>query len=316
MGDASLSRKTVDLRRITLLLVDENEQSRSFTRSICRSMHFDDILIAGSSSDALDVLRTKKVGLVLCDSELSPMSAIDFVKKIRSNEAGWLTPSIVPIILLTSEGSPAAFIDARDAGVSDFLVRPLVMQRLMNSVNSIFLSQRPYVKSKNYIGPCRRRKQAPFHGPERRAGFPEKPASLEPAKPAEKKPVVEEPVLHAADTMRLDDIQELFELVRQMKEPDSPMKEIIDRIFQKAHDVKLLGDTYGFPLLNKVGELLCGFIRGADPESFRTLSRLQAVETHAIVMKMIVDSNMHDEGDELAMEVMDELQTMVNKFKV
>lgn len=314
--DPVMGEKKVDLLKIPLLIIDSNELSRSFTRSLCRNMHFGDILIAGNSTDALDLLGTKLVGLVLCDCALKPMDAYSFVRKVRANEERWITDSKVPIIMVDSEGSPAGFMEARDAGVNDYLVRPLVMQRLMNSVSSVLASKQPYIKNKTYIGPCRRRKQTTFIGPERRAGLPPKPASLEPPKLPEKKPAAtlerKEPDIIK---MRLDDIVELFDLVRQMKEPDASMKEIMDRIFIKSGDVKMMGESFGFPLLTKAADLLCAFVKDVEPEAFKTLSRLQAVETHVIVMKMILDSNMHDESDELAMEVIDELQTLVNKFK-
>jgi len=310
-----MGEKKVDLLKIPLLIVDSNELSRGFTRSLCRNMHFGDILIAGNSTDALELLRTKLVGLVLCDGALSPVDAFSFVKKIRANEEKWITESKVPIIMVSSEGSPAGFIEARDAGVNDYLVRPLVMQRFMNSVASVLGAARPYIKNKTYIGPCRRRKQTPFMGPERRAGFPPKPAALEPPRLPEKKPAAAPRKEPDIAKMRLDDIVELFDLVRQMKEPEAAMKEIMDRIYVKSHDVKVMGESFGFPLLTKAADLLCAFVKDAEPEAFKTLSRLQAVETHAIVMKMILDSNMHDESDELAMEVIDELQTLVNKFK-
>jgi len=115
--------------------------------------------------------------------------------------------------------------------------------------------------------------------------------------------------------VRLDDIAEIFELVRALKQPHTPAKPTIERLYTKALDVKGMGNTFGFPLLTKVGELLCGFVWGSDPESFKVLAKLQVVETHAIIMKMIVDQNMHDESDELAKELIGELEVMVEKLK-
>jgi hypothetical protein len=115
--------------------------------------------------------------------------------------------------------------------------------------------------------------------------------------------------------VRLDDIAEIFNLVRAIKQPDAPVKDILEGIYRKSLDVKGMGNTFGFPLLTKVGDLLCDFVRGPNPDSFKVLAKLQVVETHAIIMKMIVDSNMHDEKDELAKELIGELEEMVAKFK-
>jgi two-component system, chemotaxis family, chemotaxis protein CheY len=356
---AAPQNKKVNLRKITILIVDPNEFARTFIRSICRNLHFGNILTTGTTSEAFDLMRANRVQIIVCDWSLEPLSATDFVKQLRSSQD--IPDNAAPVIILTSAGSPEAIVAARDAGVDDYLTRPIVMRRLLNSFVSVLCMPRIYIKSQSYIGPCRRRKKAPFNGTDRRsATAANKNVSVGPSAPllkAEEKTSAaaatapqpdaktaqaggappEEKETDLSDTsldemekageaaiaqesdnyskVRLDDIAEIFNLVRAIKQPDAPMKQILDGIYGKAMDVKGMGNTFGFPLLTKVGELLCGFVRGADPESFKVLAKLQVVETHAIIMKMIVDSNMHDEKDELAVEMIGELLVMVDKFR-
>ncbi|MFA5040196.1 MAG: response regulator [Bdellovibrionales bacterium] len=358
--DAAIAAQTkkINLRKVTVLIVDPNEFARTFIRSICRNLHFGNILTTGTTTEAFELLKKNPVHLVVCDWALAPLSSIDFVKQLRASTQ--LQNSAVPVIILTSTGSPEAIVAARDAGVDDYLTRPIVMRRLLNSFVSVLCMPRVYVKSKTYIGPCRRRKKMPFNGPERRAGWPAKTegtaaAMAPPPKPDEKVSVINTPpveedkttdiaatsadekgaelgdvsldemekageaaIAQEADNyskVRLDDIAEIFNLVRAMKQPDAPIKDILEGIYKKALDVKGMGNTFGYPLLTKVGDLLCGFVWGGNPESFKVLAKLQVVETHAIIMKMIVDSSMHDEKDPLAMEMIEELEVMVKKFK-
>ncbi len=347
------NNKKVNLRKTTILIVDPNEFARTFIRSICRNLHFGNILTASTTTEAFELLKANPVQLIVCDWALEPLSSIDFSKQLRQMKDN--QNCMVPIIILTSSGSPEAIVSARDAGVDDYLTRPIVMKRLLNSFVSVLCMPRTFVRSKTYVGPCRRRKRMAFNGPERRAGWPPKPGQAAAAVPTpmtqpkqdEKITVVTTATIDAKTTesdeadscgssmeemekageaaiqeesanyskVRLDDIAEIFELVRAMKEPHTPMKDTLNRLYTKALDVKGMGKTFGFPLLTKVGDLLCNFIWGADSESFRALTKLQVVETHAIIMKMILDQNMRDETDELAKEMMEELEVMVKKFK-
>lgn len=369
--DIALQQKMkVNLRKVTVLIVDPNEFARTFIRSICRNLNFGNILTTGNTNEAFDLLRTNRVQLIVCDWALTPLSSIDFVRQLRWAQD--ILDNGVPVIILTSTGSSEAIVAARDAGVDDYLTRPIVMRRLLTSFVSVLCSKRVYIRSPNYIGPCRRRRRMPFSGPERRAGWPSKsgdsatfvvaapPSELSRMAQAPSGSVVlskgnenvsvmppseiaatEDPggaangevlsdasldemekageaaIAQEADNyskVRLDDIAEIFELVRQMKQPSTQMKEVLDRIYTKGMDVKGMGNTFGYPLLTRVGDLLCNFVQKSDPESFRVLAKLQVVETHAIIMKMIVDSNMHDEKDPLAEELIAELEVMVSKF--
>ncbi len=342
--EAALAQtKKVNLRKITIMIVDPNEFARTFIRSICRNLHFGNILTTGDTTEAFGLLQKNPVQLIVCDWALAPLSSIDFVKQLR---ASGIPNSAVPVIILTSSGSPEAIIAARDAGVDDYLTRPIVMRRLLNSFVSALCMPRVFVKSKSYIGPCRRRRRMPFNGPEKRTGWPVKTDMAGAGAPAAPQPVEEKEVeaggicaddkgtesvsleemekageaaiAQEADNyskVRLDDIAEIFNLVRAMKQPEAPIRDILEGIYKKAMDVKGMGNTFGYPLLTKVGTLLCDFVWGADPESFKVLAKLQVVETHAIIMKMIVDSSMHDEKDALAVEMIGELEVMVQKFK-
>ncbi len=332
--DEEGAAQRVNLRKTTILIVDSNEFARRFIRSICRNLHFGTILTAANTTEAFDYLNKTSVQLIVCDWTLQPRSSADFVKQLRASQPH--PNSTIPIIVLTSSVSPEAIVAARDSGVDDFLTRPIVMKRLLNSFVSLLCFPRPYIQAPNYIGPCRRRKKVSFDGPERRAltlarKLPAVAAvlqqggggkddvdlsseSLESLEKAGEEAVAQE--AENASKARLDDVNEIFELVRTLKNPESDAKDVVQRLQTKALDVAGMGKTFGFPLLTKAGDLLGTFTGSSgDPESFRVLAKLQVVEAHAIVMKMIIDSNVRDENDPLAGELFGDLVTMVSKFK-
>ena len=96
------------------------------------------------------------------------LDGLDFVRLVRK---GADSPNpYVPIILLTGHTEMHRVLEARDAGVNEILAKPISIKSLFSRIVSIIESPRPFVKSKTYFGPCRRRYQDPnYKGPERRS---------------------------------------------------------------------------------------------------------------------------------------------------
>ena len=58
---------------------------------------------------------------------------------------------------------------ARDAGINEFLAKPVSVKAVMTRLTSVIENPRPYVRTKLYFGPCRRRRAGEYQGPERRS---------------------------------------------------------------------------------------------------------------------------------------------------
>ena len=58
---------------------------------------------------------------------------------------------------------------ARDAGVDEFIAKPVTAKALLARINSIVNHRRPFIRTGRYFGPDRRRKNMPFDGPEKRS---------------------------------------------------------------------------------------------------------------------------------------------------
>jgi len=77
----------------------------------------------------------------------------------------------VPIIMLTGHSEKKRVIAARDAGVTEFLAKPISAKGLYQRVLNVVANPRPFIRTKNYFGPDRRRNANPnYAGPERRKG--------------------------------------------------------------------------------------------------------------------------------------------------
>jgi len=77
----------------------------------------------------------------------------------------------VPIIMITGHTEKARVTAARDAGVTEFLAKPISAKSLYQRIVNVVANPRPFIKTKNYFGPDRRRGvNSNYVGPERRKG--------------------------------------------------------------------------------------------------------------------------------------------------
>jgi DNA-binding response OmpR family regulator len=106
--------------------------------------------------------------IVILDYMLGSEEGVTFARWLR-NAADSPAP-YTPIILLTGHADRAKLIAARDAGVNEFCVKPVTPADLMKRIAWVIDKPRPFVRSADYFGPDRRRRDDPnYNGPERRA---------------------------------------------------------------------------------------------------------------------------------------------------
>ena len=144
----------LDLSPLTVLIVDASRYSRTFIRSALRSFGLRSVLEAEDAPGALAILREHDVDLIVADGAVPPEGGVAFTRLIRSGEA---VPCVqIPVILISGGGEGDAVAAARNAGVNDFLVRPVSASALFRRVRAAAVNPRPFVQTPHYRGPCRR----------------------------------------------------------------------------------------------------------------------------------------------------------------
>jgi two-component system, chemotaxis family, chemotaxis protein CheY len=155
--------------RLKLLVVDDNAHMRKLVSAILRAFGVLDIFEAADGEKAWAMLRETQPDVVVLDWMLEGMSGLDFTIKVRTSPD---TPNpFVPIIMLTGHTHIERVRQARDAGVNEFLAKPVSVSAIFSRLVSVIEHPRPYVRTKSYFGPCRRRRPSDsYGGPERRGG--------------------------------------------------------------------------------------------------------------------------------------------------
>src|SRR5580693_10563340 len=153
--------------RLKVLVVDDNAHMRKLVATILQAFGVSQVYEADSGERAWVVLRESNPDVVVLDWMMEGMSGLDLVQMMRTNPQ---TPNpFVPVIMLTGHTSLDRVRQARDAGVNEFIAKPVSVKTMMQRLVAVIESPRPYVRTKGYFGPCRRRRGADeYRGPERR----------------------------------------------------------------------------------------------------------------------------------------------------
>jgi CheY-like chemotaxis protein len=153
--------------QLRVLIVEDNQHMRSLLRSLLNSVGIRDVVEASSGGSALTLLREKKCDLVLSDLAMKPMDGLEFSRTVRTAEN---SPNpFVPIIMITGHTEKHRVEAARDAGVTEFLAKPITAHSLFSRLAEIVERPRAFVRTEAYFGPDRRRKTLEsYAGPWRR----------------------------------------------------------------------------------------------------------------------------------------------------
>jgi len=161
-----------DFETLKALIVEDNAHMRTLLRSLLNSIGIKDIAEAEQGSAAITALTGRKYDLVLSDLAMKPMDGLEFTHHVR-NDVHSPNP-FIPIIMITGHTEKHRVEAARDAGVTELLVKPVTARNLFTRIAEIVERPRAFVRCDSYFGPDRRRRATEdYTGPWRRKDDPQ-----------------------------------------------------------------------------------------------------------------------------------------------
>jgi two-component system chemotaxis response regulator CheY len=153
---------------ISVLLVDDNSHMRSIIKELLRAVGIVHIFEAADPIEAFELIKTTQIDLILVDYSMPIVDGVEFTQMVRTSRD---SPNpFIPIIMVTGHSERTRVNAARDAGVNEFLVKPVTAKNLIERIDAVANRGRQFVKCGTYFGPDRRRRAAPhFNGPLRRS---------------------------------------------------------------------------------------------------------------------------------------------------
>ena len=158
-------------RTLNVLVADANNFSRGLIGEILRNLNITNIFSARSAEIAVQMLVDRpSLDLILLSwDEGDAFDPFAFVRSVRKMDDDRMRR--LPIVLITAGLTRQLVISGRDAGVDEFLTKPISPVALRQRLEMVIETPRPFVDCNVYLGPCRRRKNpADYYGAKRRAG--------------------------------------------------------------------------------------------------------------------------------------------------
>lgn len=156
---------------LSALILDDNAHMRGLVRVILSSFGVRRIEEAPDAASAFGLLAGGDIDIAFVDFKLGGMDGLGFCRMIRMDPD---SPNVfLPIIMITAYSERSRVIEAINAGVDEFLVKPVRAIDVANRVNAVIERRRPFVRSPSYFGPDRRRRNDPrYKGEMRRSDDP------------------------------------------------------------------------------------------------------------------------------------------------
>jgi CheY-like chemotaxis protein len=159
----------IDFNRLRVLVIDDNQHMRRILRTLLHSFGTREVYEAEDGAAGLEAFTHTLPDIVITDWVMPIFDGLEVTQMIR--QPGANANPYVPIIMLTGYCEKKRVLMARDAGVTEFLAKPISAKALYQRVVTIVLNPRPFIRTRSYFGPDRRRNTTQnFVGPERRKG--------------------------------------------------------------------------------------------------------------------------------------------------
>ena len=117
-----------------VLIVDDFSTMRRIIKNILRQLGFSNIIEADDVTSAWEVLTKDQIDFIISDWNMPQMTGIELLRKVRGSEEF----ADLPFLMVTAEAQQENIIEAVQAKVSNYIVKPFTAETLGQKINKIF----------------------------------------------------------------------------------------------------------------------------------------------------------------------------------
>ena len=121
-------------KNMPILIVDDYKTMLRIVRNLLKQLGFDNVDEATDGSSALQRLRDKPYGLIISDWNMEPMTGLQLLREVRAD--GKLKH--IPFVMVTAESKTENVIAAKEAGVTNYIVKPFNAETLKQKLTAVF----------------------------------------------------------------------------------------------------------------------------------------------------------------------------------
>ena len=120
-------------RNVRVLIVDDYKTMLRIVRNLLKQIDIHDVDEASDGAEAIAKLRQDAFGLVVSDWNMQPMSGLDLLQAVRADER----LRALPFIMVTAESKADNVVAAKQAGVSNYIVKPFNAETLREKIEKV-----------------------------------------------------------------------------------------------------------------------------------------------------------------------------------
>lgn len=121
-------------QNMKILVVDDMSTMRRIVKNILKQLGFNNLEEAENGQEALTKLKADTYGFVVSDWNMPVMMGIDMLRAIRADEK----LKKIPVLMVTAEAQKENLMEAVQAGVSNYVVKPFTAETMQEKINKIF----------------------------------------------------------------------------------------------------------------------------------------------------------------------------------
>lgn len=118
---------------MNILIVDDYKTMLRIIRNLLKQLGFENVDEATDGSSALQKLREKPFGLVISDWNMEPMTGLQLLREVRADNK----LRTMPFIMITAESKKENVVAAKEAGVSNYIVKPFNAATLKTKLEAV-----------------------------------------------------------------------------------------------------------------------------------------------------------------------------------
>ena len=116
-----------------ILLVDDYKTMLRIIRNLLKQIEFNNVEEATDGAEALAKLRSGSFGLVISDWNMAPMTGLQLLQEVRADAR----LKAMPFIMITAESKTENVVAAKQAGVSNYIVKPFNAETLKGKIEMV-----------------------------------------------------------------------------------------------------------------------------------------------------------------------------------
>ena len=120
-------------KKLPIMIVDDYSTMLRILKNLLRQLEFENVEEATDGSMALQKLKLGNFGLVISDWNMQPVTGLELLKQVRADAQ----LKHLPFIMVTAESKTEYVIAAKQAGVSNYIVKPFTADTLKSKMESV-----------------------------------------------------------------------------------------------------------------------------------------------------------------------------------